>query len=88
VGSRALTLKQACCIAAVFEFTGAVALGAAVSSTVQGGIASSSVFKNDPDIFMYGMLCALTSAAFWLLAATYFSLPVSTTHSISKCGPA
>lgn len=42
----------------------------------------TSVFNNDPEIFMYGMLCALTVAGVWLLIATYTSLAVSTTHSI------
>jgi solute carrier family 20 (sodium-dependent phosphate transporter) len=31
---------------------------------------------------MYGMLCALLATGLWLLLATYWELPVSTTHSI------
>ena len=31
---------------------------------------------------MFGMLCADLSSAVWLTIATYFKLPVSTTHSI------
>merc|ERR1719242_2549298 len=30
---------------------------------------------------MFGMMCATLSVAAWLLIATYFSLPVSTTHT-------
>lgn len=82
VGSKALKLWQACVIAAVMEFTGAVALGGEVTKTVAGSIADVNTFKEYPELFMYGMLCALASAATWLLIATYWLLPVSTTHSI------
>lgn len=82
VGSKALKLWQACLIAAVMEFTGAVALGGEVAKTVAGSIADVNTFKEYPELYMYGMLCALAAAATWLLVATYFLLPVSTTHSI------
>ena len=39
-------------------------------------------YVDKPDLFMYGMLCALLSAGIWLILATYLELPVSTTHSI------
>jgi sodium-dependent phosphate transporter len=37
---------------------------------------------NEPEILMYGMLCALIAAGTWLIIATYLETPVSTTHSI------
>jgi len=82
VGSKSLTLVQALVIAAIFEFAGAVSLGATVTSTVRGGIVSSSDFKETGDVLMIGMLCALISVSLWLAIATAFSLPVSTTHSV------
>jgi PiT family inorganic phosphate transporter len=82
VGSGALTLRQAILVAAVFEFAGAVLVGAHVTETIKGGIIPPEAFAADPRIFMYGMASALAGAAVWLLVATIFGLPVSTTHSI------
>lgn len=84
VGSRTLKIWSAVCIAAVFEFTGAVTLGGAVTKTVAGSIANTKTFEGSPSIFMYGMFCAETGAMIWILVATYLELPVSTTHSISE----
>lgn len=70
------------CIAAVFEFLGAMLLGGNVTNTIAGGIARPADFKDYPALFMYGMLCAETGAMVWILFATYLELPVSTTHSI------
>jgi len=64
------------------ETLGAIFLGGSVSDTISGGVANPQAFAAMPDVFAYGMLCALTAAAFWLLLATYCELPVSTTHSI------
>lgn len=82
VGSGAITLKQAILIAAVFEFGGAVLVGAHVTDTIKGGIVSPQAFADTPELFMFGMAAALLGAAVWLLVATIFGLPVSTTHSI------
>lgn len=82
VGSGALTLKQAVCIAAVLEFSGAFFFGSHVSETIQNGIVDSSIFDKDPLILVYGMLSALIAAGAWLQVASYYGWPVSTTHSI------
>lgn len=82
VGSKTLKLWHAVIIAACMEFTGAMALGGEVTKTIAGSIADPNAFKEFPELFMYGMLCALLAAAIWILWATYMSLAVSTTHSI------
>eukprot|EP01083_Nonionella_stella_P270395 915611_1 len=82
VGSRAVTLKQAAVIAGIFEFVGAVGLGATVTKTVRKGIVNFDLFEGEEDILLLGMFCALLSAALWLLLATKYELPVSTTQSI------
>ncbi len=45
-------------------------------------IAIVNLYKQVPEMYMYGMLCALAVAGTWLLIATYWCLAVSTTHSI------
>ena len=82
VGSGALTLRQAILVAAIFEFAGAVLVGAHVAETIKGDIIPPELFAAEPRVFMYGMASALAGAAAWLLIATLLGLPVSTTHSI------
>ena len=81
VGSRALTLKQAVIIAAVFEFAGAFFAGDAVTDTVRKGILSvdfadpmiDEVFSTD---IALGFIAAMMAAATWLTIATRYGLPV------------
>lgn len=82
VGSGSLSLKQAIIIAGIFEFLGAVLVGAHVTNTIKGGIISSEQLINTPDIFMWGMFAALLASGILLQVATYYGLPVSTTHAI------
>lgn len=82
IGSRALSIRQALVIAAVFEFAGAVLAGGEVTSTIRKGMVDSSAFADDPDALVIGMLAALGAAGTWLLAASRLGWPVSTTHSI------
>ena len=111
VGAKAISIKQAVLIAAIFEFAGAVGLGASVSDTIRGGITNNEMWEGEGDIFMLGQFCSLfsglwnasfdshkfpslpiysvliifdtyISAAAWLILATKYQLPVSTTQSI------
>lgn len=82
VGSKALTLKRAVIIAAIFEFTGAFLAGGQVTSTIRKGIIDADLLSGSPELLVFGMLAALLAAGLWLLVATKYGLPVSTTHSI------
>jgi len=82
VGSKAITIKQAILIAAVFEFAGAVLAGGQVTSTIRKGIIDVSGLGATPEILVMGMLAALLAAGTWLLIASNRGWPVSTTHSI------
>ncbi len=82
VGSKALTIKQAILVAAVFEFAGAFLAGGQVTSTIRKGILDASAVEGNPELLIFGMLAALLAAAVWLLIASSRGWPVSTTHSI------
>ncbi|MDP1835509.1 MAG: inorganic phosphate transporter [Chlamydiales bacterium] len=82
VGSGALTLRQACIMAAILEFCGAFFFGSHVSETVQTGIVHTDNFAQTPYLLVYGMLSALIASGVWLQIASYYGWPVSTTHSI------
>ncbi|HSN52381.1 MAG TPA: inorganic phosphate transporter [Woeseiaceae bacterium] len=82
VGSKALTIKQAILVAAVFEFLGAVLAGGEVTSTIRKGIVDAELLAGTPELLVYGMLAALLAAGTWLLIASHRGWPVSTTHSI------
>ncbi|MGY6588359.1 MAG: inorganic phosphate transporter [Wenzhouxiangella sp.] len=82
VGSKAITIKQAILIAAVFEFAGAVLAGGGVTSTIRRGIVDASLLENQPELLVFGMLASLLAAGTWLVIASRKGWPVSTTHTI------
>ena len=82
VGSGAITIKQAVLIAAVFEFAGAFLAGGQVTKTIRKGIIDAELLSATPELLVYGMLASLLAAGIWLLVASKFGWPVSTTHSI------
>ncbi len=79
-GSRALTLKQIIIVASVLEFLGASLFGYRVTYTVAKGIVPIDLLNHE--LVVLGALSALISAGFWITVATYYRLPISTTHSI------
>jgi PiT family inorganic phosphate transporter len=82
VGSKAITIKQAVILAAIFEFAGAYLAGGEVTKTIRKGIVEPDAFAGNPDLLIWGMLAALLAAGTWLAVASRKGWPVSTTHSI------
>jgi phosphate/sulfate permease len=83
VASKALTLRQAICVAAVFEFAGAMLLGGSVTQTVRSDIFDTSLYLDEPDLVMLGFFTSLVSASISMLVATHYGIPVSSTHTVS-----
>lgn len=81
VGSKAITVKKAIIVAAIFEFCGAFLAGGHVTGTIRKGIIKSELLPS-PEILVIGMLAALLAAGIWLMVASWFGWPVSTTHTI------
>ncbi|ULQ45772.1 inorganic phosphate transporter [Flagellatimonas centrodinii] len=82
VGSKAVTIRQAIIIAAIFEFAGAYLAGGEVTATIRNGMIDTRLLADRPDLLIYGMLASLLAAGTWLTVASFFGWPVSTTHSI------
>jgi len=82
VGAKSLKLWQAMIICAICEVAGCLLMGKNVTDTVRKGIVKPDAFYSQPDILMIGMYSALIGASSWLIIATRYGMPVSTTHSI------
>lgn len=82
VGSKALTIRDALLVAAIFEVMGSILAGGQVADTIRSQIIDPQSFANAPELLVYGMLASLLAAGTWLFVATCYGWPVSTTHSI------
>ena len=82
VGSKAITLTQAIAIAGILEFTGAVFFGQQVATTLATGVVEPSLFAENPQIFLVGMVSVLVACGLWLQIATSQGLPVASSHAV------
>ncbi len=80
VGSRVVTLRQAIVLISIFGFLGALLQGEYVVKTIGKGIVPMD--RLDKDIAMYLALVACFGACVWVVLATYWKMPISTSHSI------
>ena len=80
VGSKVLTLRQAIILIVVFGFLGAYLQGAHVTKTIGKGIVPLD--QLDKNLSLYLALVASFAACAWVILATYWKMPISTSHSI------
>ena len=80
VGSRVLTLKRAIILIVIFGFLGAFLQGSYVTETIGKGIIP--LHELNKNIAMYVALVACFAACAWVVLATYWKMPISTSHSI------
>jgi PiT family inorganic phosphate transporter len=80
VGSRVLTLKQAIILISIFGLLGALLQGSYVAKTIGKGIVPMD--RIDKTVSIYLALVAAFSACAWVVLATYWKMPISTSHSI------
>ena len=80
VGSGAISLRGAQIMASIFEFLGAALVGQHVTGTVGSKIVDVDAVS--PQQYAFGMCSAILSTAIWMFTATFFKMPVSSTHSI------
>ena len=72
IASRTLTMYEVGFLSTLTEFTGAVALGANVMSTIRNDIIGIERFEGQPGVLMLGMGCAEIGSAIWLMLATHW----------------
>ena len=80
VGAKVLTLRQAIILIAIFGLCGAFLQGSYVVKTIGKGIVPMNTL--DKNLSLYLALVAAFSACFWVALATYWKMPISTSHSI------
>ncbi|RLG80481.1 MAG: inorganic phosphate transporter [Thermoprotei archaeon] len=81
VGARALSIRRALWLAAVFDFLGAILFGHFVSMTLLKGIVDTSRIES-AYIVVAGMIAALFATALWVLIATLIRVPMSISPAI------
>jgi inorganic phosphate transporter, PiT family len=81
VGARAIGMRQALVMAAIFEVLGATIAGGPVVRTISSEIVDTSQIAHS-GVLAWVMISALTAAAVWINLATWLKAPVSTTHAI------
>lgn len=80
VGSGVLTLRRAIILISVFGFLGAFLQGSYVTKTIGKGIVPMN--ELDKTLSIYLALVSCFAACCWVALATYWKMPISTSHSI------
>ncbi|CAG8903757.1 unnamed protein product [Penicillium egyptiacum] len=82
VSSRSISYRQAMVLGTIFEFVGAIAVGARTADTIKNGIIPNSAFQGNAGVQMLAFTCALAAASSWVMWCTKNSAHVSSTYSL------
>ncbi len=82
MGSKAITVRQALCVAVIFEFAGAFLGGTDVTETLRDGIIDAQLLAGNPLILIQGMLSVLMACTIWMHLASFLGVPVSITNAL------
>jgi PiT family inorganic phosphate transporter len=80
VGSRVINLRQGIILIAIFGFLGAFLQGSHVTATIGKGIIRMDLL--DKQMALYVALVSCFAACSWVVLATFWKMPISTSHSI------
>ncbi len=80
VGSKVLSLRQAIILISIFGFLGAYLQGSYVAKTIGKGIVPMG--EIDKSLALYLALVAAFGTCCWVVLATHWKMPISTSHSI------
>ena len=72
VGSKALTMRQAVFLAAIFETAGAILMGNHVTDTIRKGIADHKCFEGDEYLLMYGCMWVIFISWYMVISSKLF----------------
>ncbi|KAG9253996.1 putative sodium/phosphate symporter [Emericellopsis atlantica] len=82
VSSRSISYRWAMLCALVFEFLGAVTVGARTASTIKDGIIPLTAFHGNAGVQMLAFTCALAGASSWVMFCSKNSVHVSSSYSL------
>lgn len=80
VGSKVLTLRQAIVLIVIFGLLGALLQGSYVTETIGKGIVPLNQLEHNVSLWI--AVVTAFSACLWVVLATYWKMPISTSHSI------
>eukprot|EP00762_Andalucia_godoyi_P006866 ANDGO_00900.mRNA.1 Inorganic phosphate transporter 2-1 len=81
VGSKAISIRNAAITGSILEFCGTVLMGQYVANSIKS-LLPPTLFTGEMQLFMICMWSAIAATFVFTMLATYFSMPVSTTHAI------
>ncbi|KAL2809363.1 phosphate transporter [Aspergillus granulosus] len=82
VSSRSISYRQAMIFGTIFEFLGAVTVGARTADTIKNKIIPPEAFEGNAGVQMLAFTCALAAASSWVMWCTRHSTHVSSTYSL------